>query len=310
MLEKKNNLKGWLYLAPTLILIAVFTIYPLFNTFLISFFEGYEGVYGEYDSVGIGNYIKIAQALPFIGHLFSGENVPNLPPAYDYIFDNTFIIVFITVPISTVLSLLIAIALHSIKKVQKLFQTIFFLPYVTNAIAIGMVFATMFNNTHGVINYLLDLVGIDPVIWFGVESSRAQNLLVLCIYIIWNSLAFKILLFLSGLQSIDKQYYQAAQIDSAPKWKVFLRITVPLLSPQIFYVLITSFIGAFKEYSSVVGLFTDSANGGNVGTVVWFVYQYLATDTGTAAAACMILFAIIMVFTGINMKVSKKRVHY
>lgn len=310
MLENKNNLKGWLYLAPALILMAVFTVYPLFNTFIISFYEGYEGVYGTYDSVGISNYIKIAQALPFIGGWFSGENVKPLPEAYRYIFSNTFIIVFITVPISTILSLLIAVALNSIKKLQKFFQTIFFLPYVTNAIALGMVFATMFNNETGIVNYVLELLGFDPVTWLGVSSTRADNMLVLCIYIVWNSLAFKILLFLSGLQSIDKQYYQAAQIDSAPKWKVLLKITVPLLSPQIFYVLITSFIGAFKEYSSVIGLFEEGANNGQMGTVVWLVYQYLATDTGTAAAACIILFGIIMIFTGINMKVSKKRVHY
>ena len=310
MFEKKNNLKGWLYLAPTLILMAVFTFWPLINTFAISFLENYEGVYGEYDAIGLMNYRKIAQAIPLIGQWFSGGKVQVLPKNYKYIFTNTFIIVFVTVPISTILSLLIAVLLNSIKKFQKIFQTVFFLPYVTNSIAIGMVFATLFNNKYGVVNYLIDLCGGDPITWFGISSSRFHNLLVLCIYIIWNSLAFKILLFLSGLQSIDKQYYQAAQIDSAPKWKVFLRITTPLLSPQIFYVLITSFIGAFKEYSSVVGLFGDDAVDGQVGTVVWYVYQYIDTQTGAAAAACIILFIFIMIFTAINMYVSKKRVHY
>ena len=256
------------------------------------------------------NYRKIAQALPLIGDWFKGEGVPKLPRSYRYIFKNTFIIVFVTVPISTILSLLIAVALNSIKKFQKIFQTIFFLPYVTNSIAIGMVFATLFNNKFGIVNWIIELCGGDPITWFGTSSQRGDNLLLLCIYIIWNSLAFKILLFLSGLQSIDKQYYQAAQIDSTPKWRVLLRITVPLLSPQIFYVLITSFIGAFKEYSSVVGLFTDDAAGGQVGTVVWYVYQYIESQTGAAAAACIILFIFIMIFTAINMKVSKKRVHY
>lgn len=318
MFNKKSGLKGWMYLAPSLILLAIFTFYPLFNTVLIAFKEGYEGVYGTYDQIGIRNFLLIFQTVPLLGWISPLINdalglaaLPAVPDGFKYIFSNTFIIVFVTVPISTLLSLLIAVALNSIKKFQKFFQTVFFLPYVTNAIAIGLVFAVMFGDSTGIINAILEFFGFEKIAFLGVSSSRFSNLVVLCIYIIWNSLAMKILLLLSGLQSIDKQYYQAAQVDGTPKWRVFAKITVPLLSPTIFYVLITSFIGAFKEYSSIVGLFGDGANNGQIGTVVWFVYEYLSNNyTGIAAAASIILFGFIMIFTAINMVVSKKKVHY
>ena len=236
---------------------------------------------------------------------------------------NTFLLTIITVPISTILALLIAVALNSIKSLQRLLQTIFFLPYVTNSIAIGMVFAAMFNivginstsESVGIINNILGIFGIERINWINYGAESWASFTALIIYIVWNALPFKILILLGGLQSIDKQYYDAAKIDSTPKWRVLTKITVPLLSPMITYTVITSFIGGFKEYSSVVGIFGEAkavAGGANMNTIVGHIQNHLTQtrDYGLAGAAALILFAIIFVVTMINLRISKKNTHY
>ena len=239
---------------------------------------------------------------------------------------NTILMCVLTVPISTILALLIAVVLNSIGPLKRLLQTIYFLPYVTNSIAIGLVFHAMFNVvgnisadpplivTAGVINNFLGLFGIDPVNWVNVGSSYWANMTVMVVYIVWNALPFKILILLGGLQSVNKQYYDAAKVDGTPKWRVLTKITVPLLSPMIAYVVITGFIGGFKEYSSVVGIFGEGMGpGGNgaLNTMVGYVYKSLSgSHQGRAAAASLILFAIILAVTLINLQVSKKKVHY
>ncbi|CCV64999.1 Sugar ABC-type transport system, permease component [Alteracholeplasma palmae J233] len=316
MLERKKDYHAWLYLGVPLLLMAIFTFYPLIRTMLIAFDQGYDDSFHQFSfNFGFSHF----------GYLLFSDF-----PWFKTTLVNTLIVVFISVPISTILALLIAVALNSIKPLQKIFQTIFFLPYVTNTIAIGMVFAVLFNLDSGLVNSFLGMFGIDPVNWInsgdavnGVAASTTFNkMLVLQIYIIWNALPFKILLFIGGLQSIGKQYYDAAKIDSTPKNKVFRKITIPLLSPIISYVLITSFIGAFKTYDSVIGIFGgDWSKTKEIQTVVGFVYNQLnpltayggpsGTDAyALGAAASVILFAIIMTFTAINLYVSKKRVHY
>ncbi len=236
---------------------------------------------------------------------------------------NTFILTIITVPISTILALLIAVALNSIKPLQRLLQTIFFLPYVTNSIAIGMVFAAMFNivginstsESVGIINNILSIFGVERINWINYGAESWASFTALIIYIVWNALPFKILILLGGLQSINKQYYDAAKIDSTPKWRVLLRITVPLLSPMLTYTVITSFIGGFKEYSSVVGIFGEAkavAGGANMNTIVGHIQNHLTKtrDYGLAGAAALILFGIIFVVTMINLRISKKNTHY
>ena len=236
---------------------------------------------------------------------------------------NTFILTIITVPISTMLALLIAVALNSIKPLQRLLQTIFFLPYVTNSIAIGMVFAAMFNivginstsESVGIINNILSLFGVDRINWINYGAEAWASFTALIIYIVWNALPFKILILLGGLQSINKQYYDAAKIDSTPKWRVLTKITVPLLSPMLTYVIITSFIGGFKEYSSVVGIFGEAksvAGGANMNTIVGHIQNHLTQtrDYGLAGAAALMLFVIIFVVTMINLRISKKNTHY
>ena len=243
----------------------------------------------------------------------------------------TMILCVTTVPISTILALVIAVCLNAIKPLKRFLQTIFFLPYVTNSIAIGMVFEAMFNIvgykaaidpetgaicnvSDGIINNIIGLFGAEPINWINQGSNYWANIAVLIIYIVWNALPFKILILLGGLQSVNKQYYEAAKIDSTPRVRVFTRITVPLLSPMIAYVVITGFIGGFKEYSSIVGIFGEdmqAVGGESLNTMVGYIYDSLARNQqGRASAAALILFGIIFAVTLVNLYVSKKKTHY
>lgn len=306
-MESKNSNKAWLYLLPVLLVMAVFTFYPLVKTVAYSFLEGYRNnTFNTVKGFGLGNYTRVFRYPGFISMM-----------------KNTFIIVFVSVPISVVLSLLIAVALNSIKPLQKVFQTIFFLPYVTNGIAIGLVFSVMFSSQSntggvitgltGVINSIITTFGGQEINFLNAGASYGAQMFVLIAYIVWNSLAFKILILLGGLQNINKQLYDAAKIDATPKRRVFTKITVPLLSPMIAYTAVTSFIGAFKEYTSVVSIFGAdmgvSGQENGMQTIVGFIYGN-KLENGMVSAASMILFFIIMFFTFINLFVSKKKVHY
>lgn len=301
---KRNQWEAWLYLAPTLILMAVFTVYPLFNTFFLAFAEDYNYMLNDWKSLGFDNFATVLQKKSILQY-----------------FKTTFLITFISVPISVLLALLIAVGLNSIKKFAKVYQTIFFMPYVTNSIAIGMVFSVIFNSKYGVFNSILELIGISPVNWLGGNlvngdlPTYGKSLTVLLVYIIWNALPFKILILLSGLQGIDKQYYQAAQIDCASKFRVLTKITLPLLSPQVTFLTTTSLIGSFKEYSSIIGVFGESegpiGDAGSMRTIVSYIYTCIAeNDIGLAAAAAVMLFIIIMIFTFFKELAGKKRIHY
>jgi len=314
MVENKHQWKAWLYLSPAIVLLLIFTVWPIINTVRMAFLENYGGmsaVGGAEFTYGIGNFQKVIEYKRFTQCL-----------------QNTVILCVATVPISTILALLIAVALNSIKFLQKGLQTIFFLPYVTNSIAIGMVFAAMFNIvgsffgteselvvTAGIINNIIQFFGGKPINWINAGSDYWANMTVMVVYIVWNALPFKILVLLGGLQSINKQYYDAAKVDSTPRRRVFTHITVPLLSPMIAYVVITGFIGGFKEYSSIVGIFGETMgppdDKGRLNTMVGFIYDALERDAeGRASAAALILFGIILVVTLINGWVSKKRVHF
>ena len=304
--------KGWVYLLPVLVLIAVFTVWPIFNTVRIAFLEGYSNlgeVGGEKYAFGVKNFVDVVK--------------------YDVEFatamKNTILLCVLTVPLSTAIALLIAVCLNAIKPLQKLLQTIFFLPYVTNSLAIGMVFAVMFDiiglrlgtknpliETEGIINTFLGVFNIGPINWIDTGSTYTAKLTVMVIYIVWNALPFKILVLLGGLQSINKQYYDAAKIDGATRSRIFFRITVPQLAPMLAYVIITGFIGGFKEYTSVVGIFGEHMGPvgqvGSMQTMVGLIYKALENDSaGRASASALILFAIIFVVTMINLRVSKRK---
>lgn len=310
-LASKNNWKGWLYLAPVIVLVAVFLLYPLINTMFISITWNYNYSAGTFERLTIDNFGIILGLKEY--KTASGLTATETS-FVKYALPNTMVITFVTVPVSILLALIISVALNSIKWFQKFLQTVFFLPYVTNAVAIGMVFAVLFGadaTNPGLINYIFHT----NIKWI-FRADQWTAMVPLCIYIVWNSIPFKILVLLSGLQGIDKQYYQAAQIDAAPKWKILTKITVPLLSPQILYLMITSFIGAFKEYTSVVAIFKGPSTAGATGTdknmytMVYYVYDNLQTQTSFAAAGAVFLFFIILIFTFIQFGVSSKRVHY
>ena len=310
---KFDKWKGWIYLLPCIALLLVFTGWPIINTLAMAFQNGYdtmEWISGVNFELGIDNFVKVVSYSGFKDCLF-----------------NTILLCVITVPVSTILALLIAVCLNSIKFLSRFLQTIYFLPYVTNSIAIGMVFAAMFNmvgtafggenqmiQSAGIINNIIGLFGVEPINWINEGSGYWENIFVMSFYIIWNALPFKILILLGGLQSVNKQYYDAAKIDSTPKWRVFSKITVPLLSPMIAYVVITGFIGGFKEYSSIVGIFGDdmgpTGNPRALNTMVGYIYNFIDERQGQASAAALILFGIIFIVTMVNLYVSKKKTHF
>ncbi len=310
MNKKKNQWKAWLYLLPALVVLGVFTVWPIINTLRMGFLEGYNSAgerLGQPFSFGFANFTSVIGYSEFTTCL-----------------GNTLLLTVVTVPISTMLALLIAVALNSIKPLKKFFQTIFFLPYVTNSIAIGMVFMAMFSMigvmpgrepmSIGIINTIIEAFGGTRIDWVNQTSGWGANFFVLVVFIVWNALPFKILVLLGGLQNVDKQYYDAAKVDGASRWRIFWRVTVPLLSPMIAYVVITGFIGGFKEYNSIIGIFGDTmgpnTQQGKWNTMVGYIIQNVSGFQGRASAAAIILFAIIFAVTLINLYVSKKKVHY
>lgn len=316
--------KGWIALIPALIFLIVFMIYPIINSFMISFINNFYWVGGSNSSLAIVNFIASQQnSRSSVVQSFGIDNYVKVfsDPLFWQAMGNTGLIVIIEVPLTILVGLVLAVCLHSIKPLQGFYQTVFFLPYVTNAIALGMVFNVMFSSgPGGLFNTFLHVFGINPVNWLGVSASKWSMFFVIVIYSIWNGIAFKILVFMSGLSTIDKQYYDAARIDGASKFTIFSRITVPLLSPQILYITVTSFIGAAKSYSQIISLFgAGPVNfGGTDGTkwitIVGFIYKYMqdnsASALGRAAAGSVILLIVILLLTLIQFGVSKNRVHY
>ncbi|MBE6532920.1 MAG: sugar ABC transporter permease [Ruminococcaceae bacterium] len=295
---EKNNPKAWLYLLPAILFIGVFMIYPLIDVLIYSFEEGFNFASQSYFGVGFYNYNYVLR-----------------DPFFLQAIKNTLILVFITVPVSTALSLLISVGLSSIKKLRNLFQTVYFLPYVTNTLAVGLVFMILFKPTvynDGLVNMVIEAFGGQAVDF--IDGPYWAKMLVLCLYTVWVVMPFKILIFTSAIASVPQTYYDAARIDNTTSLRMFSRITLPMISPSIFYLVITGFIGAFKAYSDAVALFGTNLNASEMNTIVGYVYDMLYGDGGGypsfASAAAIILFAIVLTITCINLIVSKKRVHY
>ena len=294
---ENKSLKGWLYLLPALLFLGVFMVYPLIDVFIYSVEEGYNSASQTFYGYGAYNFSYVLHDTYFLQAI-----------------RNTFLLVVITVPISTGIALLLAIALTSIEKFRNLYQTIFFLPYVTNTLAIGLVFMILFKKTaysDGMINMLIMAVGGRAIDF--IDGPYAAKMFVLCFYTIWVVLPFKILFLTSSLASVNQDYYNAARVDGTSKWRIFTKITLPMISPSIFYLIITGFIGAFKAYSDVVALFGTDLNAAGMNTIVGYVYDMLYGDSGGypsyAAAAALILFVIVLTITVINMLVRRKHVY-
>ena len=295
---EKHNFKVWLYLLPAFLFLGVFMIYPLIDVFVYSFEEGYNSASQTFFGVGGYNYSYVLH-----------------DPYFLQAVKNTFILVIITVPVSTLLALLLSVGLSSIKPLRELYQTIYFLPYVTNTLAVGLVFMILFKKTaysDGLVSLLISLFGGSSVDF--IDGPYWAKLFVLCFYTIWVVMPFKILILTSALASVNQIYYNAARVDGTSRFRIFRKITVPMISPMIFYLIITGFIGAFKAYSDAVALFGTDLNAAEMNTIVGYVYDMLYGDSGGypsyASAAAIILFAIVLTITCINLLVSKKHVHY
>ncbi len=295
---ENRSLKAWLYLLPAILFLGFFMVYPLIDVFIYSFEEGYNSASQTYFGVGLYNYSYVLH-----------------DPYFLQAVKNTFILVLFTVPISTGIALLISVGLTSIKPLRELYQTIYFLPYVTNTLAVGLVFMILFKKTaytDGLVNLIIN--------WFGgssidfIDGPYWAKMFVLCFYTIWVVLPFKILILTSALASVNEQYYNAAKVDGTSKLRIFTKITLPMISPMLFYLIITGFIGAFKAYSDAVALFGTDLNTAEMNTIVGYVYDMLYGNSGGypsyASAAAIILFVIVLTITCINLLVSKKHVHY
>ena len=293
-----KNWKAWLYLLPAIAFLGVFMVYPLVDVFVYSFEEGYNAASQSFWGTGFYNYSYVLH-----------------DPYFLQAVKNTFILVVITVPLSTGLALLISVGLNSIKALRELYQTVFFLPYVTNTLAVGLVFMILFKKTaysDGLINLLIHFFGGQSVDF--IDGPYWAKMLVMCIYTVWVVMPFKILILTSALASVRQDYYNAAKIDGTSKWRTFTRITLPMISPMIFYLIITGFIGAFKAYSDEVAIFGTDLNAAGMNTIVGYVYDMLYGDSGGypsyASAAALILFAIVLTITVINLMISRKNVQY
>lgn len=295
---EKRSAKGWLYLLPAILFLGVFMVYPLIDVFIYSFEEGYNSASQTYYGVGLYNYSYVLRDPYFLQAL-----------------KNTFILVIVTVPLSTGFALLISVALSSIRALRNLYQTIYFLPYVTNTLAVGLVFMILFKKTpytDGLANLVISWFGGEAIDF--IDGPYWAKMLVLCMYTIWVVMPFKILILTSALASVDEVYYNAARVDGTSKWRTFARITLPMISPTVFYLIITGFIGAFKAYSDAVALFGTDLNASGMNTIVGYVYDMLYGNSGGypsyASAAAIILFAIVLTITCINLLISRKHVHY
>ena len=295
---EKKSLKGWLYLLPAIAFLGVFMVYPLVDVFIYSFEEGFNSASQTSFGVGLYNYSYVLH-----------------DPYFLQAVKNTFILVLFTVPVSTGLALLISLCLNSITKLRELYQTIYFLPYVTNTLAVGLVFMILFKKTpytDGLVNLMLSWFGAGPIDF--IDGPYWAKMFVLCFYTVWVVMPFKILVLTSALASVDQTYYNAALVDGTPRLRMFTKITLPMISPTLFYLIITGFIGAFKAYSDAVALFGTNLNTAEMNTIVGYVYDMLYGNSGGypsyASAAAIILFAIVLTITCINLLISKKHVHY
>ena len=295
---EKQNRKAWLYLLPAMAFLGVFLVYPLVDVFIYSFEEGFNSASQTFFGTGIYNYRYVLHDPYFLQAL-----------------KNTFILVAITVPLSTGIALLISVGLASIQKLRNLFQTMYFLPYVTNTLAVGLVFMILFKKTpysDGLVNMLIGLFGASPIDF--IDGPYWAKMFVLCFYTVWVVMPFKILVLTSALASVKQEYYNAAKVDGTSRLRTFTRITLPMISPTLFYLIITGFIGAFKAYSDAVALFGTNLNAAEMNTIVGYIYDMLYGNSGGypsyASAAAIILFAIVLTITCINLLVSRKHVHY
>lgn len=281
----ESNNKAWLFLLPAIFFILVFNVYPLIRTFVMAMQDN--------------NILNPS----FVGF----DNFPAV--LNDKVFwramKNTLIYSITVVPLSIIISMFIALILNEKIKGAKFFETIFFIPYLTSVIAIGIVFRYLFNGQYGFINYVLGFVGLGPIDFL---NNPDYNMLAAVIFGIWNALAFNIIVILSGLRGIDESYYKIADTFGASSFEKFVKITLPQLTSIITFLFLTSFISTFKVYNQIFALFNGKAGVGNrLVTAVFYIYNkfYVEYRYGQAMAAAVILFLFLLVLTFVQRRIIK-----
>jgi multiple sugar transport system permease protein len=281
---------AWLFLAPSLVLFAIFTAIPVISAFFISFTEW--NLFNEVTWVGLGNYIGLAH-----------------DEIFAKVLGNTGYFVLVSVPVQIALALACALALNRGLKGQTFFRVVYFLPVVTSTIAAALVWAWLFNSNFGLINAGLSLAGVtDLPKWMGSTRWAMPAIIIVSI---WQNLGYAMVLFLAGLQNIGKDVHDAAALDGATGWDRFWHITLPLLSPTTFFVLVISIIGSFQVFELVL-VMTKAGPANATNTLVYYIYQngFQFYQMGYASAAAMVLFLIVLIFTLVQYKLQRRWVHY
>ena len=282
----ENSPQAWLFLLPALIIIGVFNVLPLIKTFIMSM---QKGTLNNLEFNGFKNFQIVLQDTKF----------------HDAI-GNTALFSFVVVPVGLIISMFIAIIIFEKIKHKSLFETIFFIPYLTSVIAVGIVFRFLFNGDYGFINYLLSFINVGPINFL---DDPSMSMTTLILFGIWSGLAFNIIILLSGLRTIDDNYYKVADMFGATKLEQFFKITLPQLIPTITFLLMMNFINAFKVYAQVFSLFNGKAGIANSATTgVFYIFNkfYVEYRYGQGMAAAVILFALILLFTLIQNYVLKR----
>ena len=276
----KRNAKGWLYLLPAIAFLGVFMVYPLVDVFVYSFEEGYNSASQTFSGVGLFNYRYVLRDPYFLQAL-----------------KNTFILVIITVPVSTGLALLISLGLSSIEKLRGLFQTVYFLPYVTNTLAVGLVFMILFKKTaytDGLVNVMLHWFG-SPGVDF-IDGPYWAKMFVLCFYTVWIVMPFKILILPSALASVNQTYYNAARVDGTSNWQYLWRIMVPMAKPALVTIGILNAIACWNSFLWTV----MATNKTEVRTLPFGLYAFMSSSgiryERLMAAATIVVLPMILLF--------------
>jgi multiple sugar transport system permease protein len=289
---------AYLYLLPSLLVLGVFVFYPFFSAFRLSLYK-WSQLNPPGTFLGFDHYTYLFANKAFLRSLW-----------------NTFYYVAVSVPLTLLIALAIASILDKALRFLSFYRVSYFLPYISPVVALVMVWRWMYNADYGLINYFIGIldkipfIEVSPVNWF---REPAVAIPMLIAYSVWKFVGYQAVILLAGLQGIDRMYYDAAKIDGASGLQVWRKVTLPLLSPQIFFVFVISLIGSFKIFTEVDVLFGGPGPLGSARTVVYYIVEQGLRGTyrmGRAAAASVILFGIIFALTVFQMLVTQRRVHY
>jgi len=281
---------AYIYLLPTLLVLGTFSIYPVIRAFIISL---YDWRIRTQEFIGLQNYKEV----------FSD-------PLFWQSVKNTLIFVAGTVPLEILLALGVALLLNRQIRFRSFYRLAFFLPYVTTVVAVAMVWLWIYHDQWGLLNSILGWFGVAPQQWLLHPKWTMMTIIILSV---WKSLGYTVVIFLAGLQNMDKELFNAAKVDGANDRQVFWHVTWPLLTPTTFFVSITSIIGAFKVFTEIFVLYGGKPGPMRVATtIVFYVYEKAWDEwkMGLASAASWALFFMVLVVTLVQLWYARKRVHY